>query len=361
MKTWEESLFLEGKEGIIEYFQGKERVLLILGRGFDPRACRIVDTLVKTVSSLTACLVDYNEKGIGDDTKNESRSRKNYEEIRRICHNVTFIERQVPMYQGNGTRKNLVISESVRSAFYKEFLKNYKTIVVDVSAMPRGVGFSILKRLIDIKSGSQNLCIAVCENSKCDDQIKPVIVDESAEYLPGFNTFSMSLEQDNGETVWFPVLGPDDATAFKIIDNYLKPIEICPVVPFPSKDIRRGEKILRSCGEVLFRERNVEKRNIIYVPENYPLWVYQKLYDTVLYYEKAFHIDQSRVIKYAFSSQSSKLIDIGVLLAITDLAKKDIKAGIVVVENQGYHLDEVYQEDNEDLYCLCLDDSIFAW
>ena len=214
-----------------------------------------------------------------------------------------------------------------------------------------------------IKGETQKLCVAVCENSKFDDRIRPVIVDESAEYLPGFNTFSMLLEQDDGETVWFPVLGLDDVTAFHIIDNYLKPIEICPVIPFPSKDIQRGERILRSCGEALFRERHVEKRNIIYVPENYPLWVYQKLYDTVRYYEKALHIDQNsnRVIKYAFSSQSSKLIDIGVLLAIMDLVREGIKAGIVVVENQGYQAEDPYPKEDEELYCLCLNDSIFAW
>ena len=105
----------------------------------------------------------------------------------------------------------------------------------------------------------------------------------------------------------------------------------------------------------------MEKRNIIYVPENHPLWVYQKLYDTVRYYEKALHIDQDRVIKYAFSSQSSKLIDIGVLLAIMDLAREGIKAGIVVVENQGYQAENTYPEKDEELYCLCLDDSIFVW
>lgn len=363
MNTWKDSLFLEGKRKIVEYFQGQEQVLLILGHGFDPRACKVAEALTEAAPSLTVCLVDYNETGTGKDTKNESRSRKNHEDILKICRSVALLERQIPMYRGDGLKKRLVISESVRAQFSREFISGYQTIVIDVSAMPRGVGYSIIKRLIDIKSETQKLCVAVCENSKFDDRIRPVIVDESAEYLPGFNTFSMLLEQDDGETVWFPVLGLDDVTAFHIIDNYLKPIEICPVIPFPSKDIQRGERILRSCGEALFRERHVEKRNIIYVPENYPLWVYQKLYDTVRYYEKALHIDQNsnRVIKYAFSSQSSKLIDIGVLLAIMDLVREGIKAGIVVVENQGYQAEDPYPKEDEELYCLCLDDSIFAW
>ena len=363
MNTWKNSLFLEGEQKIAEHFRGREQVLLILGHGFDPRACKVAEILKEAVSSLTVCLVDYNETGIGNDTKNESRSRKNHEDVLKICRGVTLLELQIPMYRRDGLKKILVISESVRAQFSREFISGYQTIVIDVSAMPRSVGYSIIKRLIDIKSETQKLCVAVCENSKFDDMIRPVIVDESAEYLPGFNTFSMLLEQDDGETVWFPVLGLNDVTAYHIIDNYLKPIEICPVIPFPSKDIQRGERILRSCGEALFRERNVEKRNIIYVPENHPLLVYQKLYDTVRYYEKALHIDQDpdRVIKYAFSSQSSKLIDIGVLLSIMDLTREDIKVGIVVVENQGYQAEDPYPEEDEELYCLCLDDSIFAW
>ena len=54
-------------------------------------------------------------------------------------------------------------------------------------------------------------------------QIVPVIVEESAEYLPGFNTFSMSLEQDESETIWFPVLGMSDTGTLKIISDYIKP------------------------------------------------------------------------------------------------------------------------------------------
>ncbi len=363
MSTWKDRLFLEGKQKITEYFQEQEHVLLILGHGFDPRACKVAEVLTEAALSLAVCLVDYNESDSGKDAKNESRSRENHEDILKICRDIPLLERQIPMYRGDGPKKILVISESIRSQFNMEFISDYQTIVIDVSAMPRGVGYSIIKRLIDIKAETQKLCVAVCENSKFDDMIRPVIVEESAEYLPGFNTFSMQLEQDDGETVWLPVLGPDDVTAFHIIDNYLKPIKICPVIPFPSKDIQRGERALRSCGEALFRERNVEKRNIIYVPENHPLWVYQKLCDMVRYYEKSLHINQNRnrVIKYAFSSQSSKLIDIGVLLAIMDLVREDIKAGIVVVENQGYQAEDPYPEKDEELYCLCLDDSIFAW
>lgn len=364
MKLWNECLFLDNKDLIVDYFASKDSSLLILGKGFDPRACTILEILKPVIPKLSVWLIDYNDRAKKDDIGNESRSKKNYKHLLDICGGNVNQELNVPLYGGSENERTLVISESVRNVFVAEKLNGFKHLLIDVSAMPRGVGFSIIKRVLDIKSEEQSVYILACENSECDDKIKPVLGEESAEYLPGFNTFSMSLESDNDENIiWLPVLGMNEEAAFRIIDNYLKPVEICPVVPFPSKDIRRGERILRCYGQPIFREKGVEKRNIIYVPENHPLLVYQKLYDTVKYYEKALNIskDNGKTMKYAFSSQSSKLIDIGVLLAMINLNKENIKTGIVIVENQGYVLKDDYNKENERIYCLCLDDNEFNW
>lgn len=359
MNSWEECLFLKGENDISNHFT-HGRTMLIMGLGFDPRACRFAEIMTNAKQSLTVCAVNYHESSIQDDQKKQTYSEKNWERIQEVCKKNKLIRTDIPMYKRDGTKKTLIISENVRTVINQGFIEGYDNIVIDVSAMPRGVSFSIIKRLIEIRT-NQRICIAICENSKYDDDINPVIVEESAEYLPGFNTFSMSLEQEESETIWFPVLGMDDDEALRIISGFLKPIEICPVVPFPSIDIRRGERMIRASGDVLFRERNVEKRNIIYIPENDPRLVYQKLFDTVKYYEKAFTIDQNRTIQYAFSSESSKLIDVGVLLAILSLNEKSIKTGIVVVENQGYKPIRDYDMTDEVLYCLCLNDNIFDW
>lgn len=364
MKIWNDCLFIDNSEKIVDYFVSKNNSLLILGKGFDPRACTILEKLKPVMPELSVWLIDYNDRAKKDNDNNESRSENNYKRLLDLCDGVVNQELKVPLYGGNENERTLVISESVRNAFISEKLKDFKHILIDISAMPRGVAFSIIKRILDIKRSNQGIYVLVCENSECDDKIKPVIGEESAEYLPGFNTFSMSMESDNDEKIiWLPILGMNEEDAFRIIDNYLKPIEICPVVPFPSRDVRRGENILRCYGQSIFRENSVEKRNIIYVPENYPVLVYQKLYDTVKYYEKALNISKNerQTMKYAFSSQSSKLIDIGVLLAIVNLNKENIKTGIVVVENQGYVLQDEYNKENNRLYCLCLNDNEFNW
>lgn len=357
-----ELLFLEGNEIVGDFFEKKENLLLILGKGFDPRACKVLKLLKSRNVCLTTWLIDYNEKlGYSDSQKNESRSNKNQEQFEILCENSVKEVINAPSYKVESGKRRLVISESVRIFLTKKKIELFDNIIVDLSAMPRAVGFSIIKRILDIKNGSQKVYLIVCENSECDNKIKPKIVDESAEYLQGFNTFSMLSEADDDETIWFPALGMNEKGAFDIIYDYIRPMEICPIVPFPAMDVRRSENILRQFGTVLFKEREIEKRNIIYVPEYVPAIVAEKLYNTVKYYEKALNNEGTRDIRYAFSSQSSKLIDMGILLAVIELAKEGIKTGIVIVENQGYESPDEYDESKEKIYCLCLNECEFDW
>ncbi|MBQ7358987.1 MAG: hypothetical protein IJW63_02695 [Lachnospiraceae bacterium] len=363
MFSFENCLFIEGEDEIRAHFEGENETLLIAGKGFDPRATKGLECIQNVVKQLSVCIIDYEDKGIRENKLHESRSEENMKRIEQICKNKKLFYRKVPQYSKQNSSKVLVISESVREAFNGESIQQYKNIIIDISAMPRAVVFSLIKRVLKIKSECQKVYIVVCENSEWDEKINPVIVEESAEYLQGFNTFSMSQDNSIEQTIWIPMLGMNEENAFQIIYNFLDPVEICPVVPFPSTDIHRGEAILRSYGEELFRVHNIDKRNIIYVPENHPVLIYQKLYDTVRYYEKALarEVHSGNGYKYAFSSQSSKLIDLGMLLAILCLEEQSIKVGIVVVENQGYSSNEEYSEKNNKMYCLCINDEIFGW
>jgi hypothetical protein len=364
MSNWNDCVLLEDGKNIISYFKNMNNVLFIMGKGFDPRSCTILKIIIPVVKSSSVWMIDYNDKLKNENENNESRSQKNYSDFLNLCKDIKHEEYRAPLYGNSDSKNTLIISESVRILFDNNPISNYKHIIIDISAMPRGVSFSIIKRILNKKTDAQKIYILVCENCEFDDIIKPNHIDETAEYLPGFNTFSMSMESDNDEkTIWFPILGMNDEKAFSIICNYLKPVEICPIVPFPSSNIRRGENILRKYGQLLFRENGIEKRNVIYVPEKNPILVYQKLYETVKYYEKALNnAPGDHSIKYAFSSQSSKLIDIGMLMAVIDLNNNGIKTGIVVVKNQGYDFSaEKYDESQNKIFCLCLDESEFNW
>ncbi len=363
MSKWDSCLFMSNTDMIINFFQNKENNLFILGKGFDPRTCRILEVLLKADIQIEAWMLDYNDTFVSEKNtkKNVPRSMRNYEQFCELSKNIKNQLIKAPTYNMSEGKRNLIISESIRARFNKANVGMFSNIIIDISAMPRPVSFCLIRRLYEICGKEQKLYIMVCENSKCDENICPVIEDGSAEYLHGFNTFSMTMESDEDDTIWLPALGANALGAFNIIADYLKPIEICPIVPFPSVDVKRSEQILRNYGNVLFRERLVEKRNIIYVPENHPGIVYNKLYSTVKYYEKALNNSGERRIRYAFSSQSSKLIDIGILMTIMSLVEDGIKTGMVTVENRGYDYQGTYNYDSEMIYCVCLNDCEFDW
>ena len=365
MIDWSEGLFLDQIYQIEAYFNKKE-ALFIMGKGFDPRSCAAIRKVAPIFKKLDLWLIDYNDRAMQRNRKIEDRSRENAKELDRLCaeNDVTIRRLDIPQYEGSDTNRQLVFDVRVRQTIQGKELFKYPEIIVDITAMPRAVAFNLIKRISDIKKNNQKLSILVCENIDCDEKIQPNIVKESARYLTGINTFMMSSEAAQNDTIWLPMLGTGEKDSFGMIVDFLKPIEICPIVPFPSADVSRGERILRFYGEELFRDRGVEARNTIYVPEQYPLLISQKLFDTVKYYEKALNNeneDGEHVYRYAFSSQSSKLMDIGLFLAVMRLLQESITAGIVVVENQGYQFEEVYAESDNKLYCLCLDENEFGW
>ena len=101
MKLWNDCLFLDNSDKILDYFVPKNDSLLILGKGFDPRACTILERLKPVVSELSIWLIDYNDRAKKDDGGNESRSENNYKHLLNICDGVVNQELKVPSSLGN--------------------------------------------------------------------------------------------------------------------------------------------------------------------------------------------------------------------------------------------------------------------
>lgn len=358
---WKDCLNLKNESEIELFFNNSRRQLIIIGKGFDPRTCEGIKTIQQGNTGIEILLLNYYEKRINSSKENVLNSEKNYQELLHIGQGK-ITEIVIKMWKEDIENKISITHESIRNNIKKEAIEKYDDIIIDISAMPRTVSFNLIKRINTIKTKEQKLYILVCENSEFDDKIEPIIAAEMAEYLQGFNTFSVGMESNSDSiTVWLPILGYNELPAFKKIEEFLKPNEICPVLPFPAQNPRRGENTLRYYGEFLFKSLEIEKRNIIYVPEMQPLLTYQKLCNTVQYYENALNYDKNTEIRYIFSSQSSKLMDVGVLLTIMDLHEQGYTAGMALVENEGYRQTDKYNAGNNKLSCICLDDREFEW
>lgn len=363
--TWSECMYLHGLDAIQTRFSNHSSKLIIVGRGFDPRMTVGVSALLQVDSHCKVLLVNYTEKQTVHNVVHAEERDQNVEKTRELCGDK-LIEVDVEVWsRGVGAT---VVQKSVRSVITSELISAYDEIIVDISAMPRTISFNLIKQLLDLKKKPINfnkkISILVCENSSLDDGIKSIIATESPEFLQGLNGYTMDMEGTRSNTrIWFPVLGLNEETTLQNIAKFLSPDETCPILPFPSANVRREEEIVRRHGNELFTALEIEKRNIIYVPENQPIIMYQKLCNTVSFYESALNPpSEDSEISYIFSSQGSKIMDIGVLMTIIDLIRNGLTVGMAILESEGYDKSQTdYQLEKNELYCICLDDNEYAW
>jgi hypothetical protein len=100
------------------------------------------------------------------------------------------------------------------------------------------------------------------------------------------------------------------------IRTEVDPDEICPVIPFPSRDRRRGDGLIEEYRQLLFDDYRVEPANIIYASEYNPFEAYRQLFGVIVRYRDA--LRELGGCKVYVSPLSSKLLSVGALLACYD-------------------------------------------
>ena len=150
------------------------------------------------------------------------------------------------------------------------------------------------------------------------------------------------------------LLGESQETRLTRIREDLMPNEICPVIPFPSRDPRRGDHIIASYQRTLFDDFRVEPKNILYACEYNPFEAYKQIYWAIHRYCDA--LTELGGCKAFVSPLSSKLLSVGALLACYDhqshKAGRKLHIGMPYVESVSY--DDVGQTENEprELYSM---------
>lgn len=340
-------------------------ICYILGVGFDPRMCSAIDYLIKCEGGgLRDCiLIEYNEGDDSPSKKYQHEIDKNIGYLSSILNDRGHLEKkQVKMITENRRR---IGGRDIVEQFSDIQLKNYSDIIVDIGALPRALYFPLIKLLIEryndeIKGSDSklNIHIIVVENPQLDSKIKALGIEDKADYIYGF-AGEIELESTNTlPRVWIPILGEGKEIQMKTIHTLIKPEEICPVLPFPATNPRRGDNIVLEYRELLFDDFRIDPVNILYASEQNPFEVYRKIIRTVSQYYKTLNILGG--CKIIISVLSSKLLSIGALLAYYDISKNsivDIPIGIAHVENQGYELlkeDITEIENHDEFYSIWL-------
>jgi hypothetical protein len=346
-----------------EYLQNNKRNLLfILGQGFDPRMCFGFEALLEAGGSgrRDCVVIEFDEGSNSPSAKHSNLLAQNKVKLDQLIINrdAKIIKKPVPMWSDDGRR---IGSSSATHVFtgLSEF-SNYTDIIIDISALPRGIYFSLIGKilyLLDSIAGEgasvPNFFVIVSENAELDRRIKDEGIDDVAYYVHGFAGDLETEATLNLPKIWIPILGEGQGGQLERIYNLVIPDEICPVFPSPSVDPRRGDKLLIEYREYLFDQLLVEPRNIIYAAEQNPFDVYRQIHRTVQHYNKA--LKPLGGCKVAISALSSKLLSIGALLSAYELKNVEgLSAGIANIEAQGYQIEGETESIKAELFTLWL-------
>jgi hypothetical protein len=235
-------------------------------------------------------------------------------------------------------------------------LQGYSDVVIDISAMPRGIYFPLIARLLYLLDGwpagteKPNLHVLVAEDPGLDARITEEGVDESADFLYSFGGRLSQEATAEYPKVWMPLLGELRTTQFERIYDLVKPDEVCPVLPSPSRNPRRGDNILLQYRGLLFDTLSLDHRNFVYASEHNPFEVYRQVRKAALHYYQVLHLLGG--CKVALSALSSKLMSLGALLVAYELKQANFDIGVAHIECQGYTIDSA--ETNPELVGLWL-------
>lgn len=259
-----------------------------------------------------------------------------------------LMTRAVQMYSADGRR---IGARSAAALFHSgDDLRDYSDVVVDISAMPRVVYVPLIAKLlylIDREPGSArpNLFVLVAENPGLDARIVDEGVEDVASYI---HPFSGSLEREataGQPKIWIPLLGERQGPQLERIHDLVVPDEICPVLPSPSRNPRRGDDLILEHRYILFDRLRIEPQNFIYAAEWNPFEVYRQIRRTIFQYRDA--LTPLGGCKFALSALSTKLMSVGAFLVAYELKEGDIDIALAHVESQGYVMGTATPLQNE--------------
>lgn len=333
------------RECLPVHFTLDSKVLLIMSKGFDVRMNVTVETLNSLIPgiSVECALINFDEGKESSSHEYKDLVDVNMKDLSRIVNEDSIKNFSIKLWQEEGQSKRRVGDRRATSIIDEIDLKKYTDIIVDISALPRGIYFSLIGKLltlIDAMTESQpNLMVTVAENAMLDQATKDDTPDDLPNFLQGFSgNIDQSSNTGDQPLIWMPILGEGKEHHIRKAYSFLAPSETCPILPFPSQDPRRPDALTISYHSLLFDEFIVEQQNIMYVPEQNPFEAYKILTKAILnYYDSLKPIGECRIVLSTFSS---KLLSIGTLLAAYELKSKDIGVGVLNVDSHGYKLDD---------------------
>lgn len=327
---------------------GGKNVLFILGLGFDPRAtkCLKLISALNTQSTISCMVLKYVTNSTAPQNLLDSLNI-NTIKLQSIIPENKWITKSIKIMNDSN---EYVMSVETSKQIQKNDFKNYSDIIIDISSMPNGVYFPIIKKLLDwinnnLLGRKINLHVVVSENAQFDGKIKARGIGDKVTFMHMFGGTLLIEAKKNLRKVWLPLLGENQNDQLNKINEELSPTEIFPIFPLPSVDPYRTKHLLLEYRELLFDILGIDTRNFLFASEYNPFEVFRKIYETAHHYYDVF--EPLGGCNIVISPSGNKLQCVGALLAAYELLKEDRNIGIAHVENQSYFINDSVDLNNE--------------
>lgn len=321
----------------------KRRVLLVVGDGFDARALEGPKRLAAAGAKGEVWQLAFGN-GLTESGKRQAMTETNRNGLEALFGKASI--RAIPIRTSGGASGSAT-SRSTRHAIADAGdCSSFDDVIVDISAMPRTVGLTVIAKLLhdldSLQKGSGqnvNLHVVIAESPSADMGYTRGSLSEDVSMLAGFSGHLTAEGTAHIPRVWFPVLGESQRERLREIQEKVVSDEICPVIPFPTRDPRRGDEIIDQHRDILFDEFRAEPRNILLACEYNPFEAYKQIYSAMDRYRLA--LRELGGCKAFVSPLSSKLLSVGAFLACYDhlhgsVVGERLMVGIPYVETASY-------------------------
>jgi hypothetical protein len=324
------------------------RLLYIAGRGFDVRVITVLTQFLQNISSsghkiedAELLLVGFEGYELDDNLK--KLTEDNAKEMAELFKGIGKVtELKISTYSAG--EDDLSASTALRIGV-KDVLTHvaeHTDIVLDISSLPRVVYLalmtSILNKLIPNKDATDalrangvNFQVLVAEDAKLDAQIVSEEPNNDLVLIPGFSSVLHAESVRDWPLVWFPILGENRVSQFeKVMESVIpESAEICPIVPHPSSDPRRGDRLIVEYRRPLFESRQTPTSNILHAHESHPFEAYRQLLLAMRHYCNSLSILGG--CRLVVTPLASKLITLGTGLACFEMKPPDMeKYGVAI-------------------------------
>ena len=214
--------------------------------------------------------------------------------------------------------------------------KKYADVVIDVTGMSRGVCFPLVKFTCDLgqKMGfNVHVLVAVHDTPSIELSSE---ANDRADWMHGFQGSVESDRTNDDLKLWVPQLTPGIFNQMSLMHGSIQPTvaEICPIIPFPSKEPRRGDDLIAEYAELLLERWESSLLNIMYAHETNPIDSYRSIHRMHSTREMVFSGDGGNKKAVTILSPAGwRIGSLGMLLAAIELSLP-----VLYVETVGYNV-----------------------